>query len=227
MAHRNGVYKDKHGTWWARVNGQRQTLNTQKATWELYHDMQAVAERAAIARGDEGAPRLQGHEIIILRGVPGCGKTTWARAYISERYWYKRIGRDDLRKMLDFGEYSAHNEKFIRQVRDRLIRECLQDGYSVIIDDTNLKNRDIREIGRAAFIYSHVIGVQRDVAVPIRIIDFDTPLEECIQRDALRERPVGAERIREMHNEFHGVVSENMMERMRVAVESVDALLRC
>jgi predicted kinase len=32
----------------------------------------------------------------------------------------------------------------------------------------------------------------------VSVIQMDTPLDECIRRDSLREKPVGEERIREM-----------------------------
>lgn len=88
-------------------------------------------------------------EVIILRGLPGSGKTTWAKGYILEHETYKRISRDYLREMLHF-EYIAEFEPFVREVRDKLIRECLTRGKSVVVDDTNLKTRDIQEIRRAA-----------------------------------------------------------------------------
>jgi predicted kinase len=192
--YRDEVYQDKHGTWWARYQGKRQTLNTGKVHSDLLQEMKDEADRAARLRNDPDVRGLNGLELIILRGIPGSGKSTWAREFVSRCSWFKRISRDDLRQMLDGGKYSAHNEKFIKQVRNRLIRECLRDGWSVIVDDTNLKDRDIREIRMCAFIDFE--------AVPVRIMDFDTPLEECIRRDRQRMNPVGAERIREMYVEY-------------------------
>lgn len=192
--HRNEIYRDKHGTWWARVNGKRKTLNTSSAHWALLHDMQDDADRAARLRKDPSIRQLNGLELIILRGIPGSGKSTWARGFVAACSWFKRISRDDLRQMLDGGRYAAYNEEFIRTTRNRLIRECLNDGCSVIVDDTNLKDRDIRDIRLFARIGSE--------AVPIRIMDFDTPLDVCIERDAQRATPVGAARIREMYVDY-------------------------
>lgn len=219
------VYQAKDGSWYARVNGRRRTLNTQAEHWRLFREMKADTERLAILNDEEDAPSLQGLEVIVLRGVPGCGKTTWAKEFIKARPWYKRVGRDILRQMFDFGEYDSDNEKFIRHMRKKIIRECLGEGHSVISDDTNLKERDIRDIKDAAEVYSHVIGVRRFVAVPIRIVEFDTPLEECIRRDAERTQPVGADRITEMYNKYYRVVSKEDMEAMRWAVEGIAQLL--
>jgi predicted kinase len=192
--YRNEVYRDKHGTWWARHQGKRQTLNTGRAHVELLRELKDEADRAARLRNDPDVRGLNGLELIILRGIPGSGKSTWARAFVARCTWFKRICRDDLRQMFDGGKYSAHNEEFIRKMRNHLIRECLRDGCSVIVDDTNLKDRDIRQIRSCAYIDME--------AVPVRIMDFDTPLVTCIERDAQRPVPVGAARIREMHAEF-------------------------
>ncbi len=192
--YRNEVYQDKHGTWWARHNGKRQTLNTGRAHVSLLKEMKDDADRAARLRNDPDVRQLNGLEMIILRGIPGSGKSTWAREFVATCPWYKRICRDDLRQMLDGGKYSPNNEKFICKIRDRLIRECLRDGSSVIVDDTNLKDRDMQAIKMCAFIDFD--------AVPFRIMDFDTPLNVCIERDALRPAPVGEARIREMYVDY-------------------------
>ena len=39
-------------------------------------------------------------KIIITRGIPGSGKTTWAKDVVKENSNYIRINRDDLRIML-------------------------------------------------------------------------------------------------------------------------------
>ena len=42
-------------------------------------------------------------------------------------------------------------------------------------------------------------------SVQVELVEFDTPLEECIARDAKRPKPVGAKRIREMHRQHYAV----------------------
>lgn len=132
-------------------------------------------------------------KVIILKGLPGSGKSTWAKEQL-EKYpgRYKRICKDDLRAMLDAGKWSKGNEKFVLKVRDTLILSALTEGYHPIIDDTNLHSKHdqaIREL---------VKGL-----ATVEIQDFtDVPLETCIERDLQRLHSVGEQVIRSMYRQF-------------------------
>ena len=135
-------------------------------------------------------------KVIMLRGLPASGKTTWSRDFIEEQAansWI-RINKDDLRKMFS-SEYSRGMEKFVLRARDILLSEALDDGKSVIIDDTNLNPAHERDIRAELAMYN----TGRKHPVQFEIKDFtDIPTEECIRRDYERENPVGEIVIREM-----------------------------
>jgi predicted kinase len=131
--------------------------------------------------------------IILTKGLPGSGKTTWALQQLEKHPGkYKRINKDSLRAMLDGGKHSKHRETFIVEARNALIAAALNAGYSVIVDDTNLSARhedDIRE--------------RFESLANIEIKDFtDVPLETCIERDRHRPNYVGEQVIRRMHRDF-------------------------
>lgn len=132
-------------------------------------------------------------QVIITKGLPGSGKSTWAKKQVSENpNGIKRISKDELRDMLDNGAHSNDAEKFILAARDSLISIALHAGKHVIVDDTNLapKHEDkIRQL---------VKGLAE-----VLIQDFtNVPIETCIARDLSRPRSVGEAVIRRMYNQF-------------------------
>lgn len=128
------------------------------------------------------------NKIIVLRGLPASGKSTYAKKLIEENpNKYKRINKDDLRSMLDGGKWSKNNEAFIVEARDALVKLALTNNYIPIVDDTNLHQKHIETLKNFG---------------ELEIIDFDTPVFECIERDLKRPNPVGAEVILRMFNDF-------------------------
>ena len=75
-------------------------------------------------------------KIIILKGLPASGKSTWAKEQVEKSQGgCKRVNKDDLRTMIDDGKFSKGNEKFVVQIRNNLIVEALKAGKHVIVDD--------------------------------------------------------------------------------------------
>ncbi len=141
---------------------------------------------------------------ILLRGLPASGKSTWAKKQVDDNPGkYKRISKDDLRLMLDNDKWSKSNEKFILKARDTLILLALQEGYHLLIDDTNLHPKHeatIRELVKGQAI--------------VEVKDFtDVDVETCIERDRHRPNYVGEQVIRKMYNDFlrpkHPTVAHN------------------
>lgn len=133
-------------------------------------------------------------QIIMTKGLPGSGKTTWARKMM-EAFpgMYKRINKDDLRAMLDAGMWSKKNENFVLQIRNLFINEALYSGYDVIVDDTNLHPKHEEDLRNLATKYGADFIIQ----------DFtDIPLSTCIERDSKRENSVGRNVILQMYNQF-------------------------
>lgn len=144
-------------------------------------------------------------KVIIAKGLPGSGKTTWAKkellAHPSE---YKRINKDDLRDMLDGGKWSKGNEKFVLHVRDKLIGEALSDGFSVIVDDTNLDPKHIRVLEALTTFYDEMFRLNKNSPrVEFEIKDFtDISVKACIKNDLKRNRSVGQDVIMDMYNRY-------------------------
>ena len=80
-------------------------------------------------RLDEIADILQrqaGPRLIVLRGLPGSGKSTWAREYMAQRSGAVRINRDDLREMLHGDRpWNVIDEAVTVRARDALIVQAV------------------------------------------------------------------------------------------------------
>jgi len=75
--------------------------------------------------------------IELLYGLPGSGKSKYAKEKVREDSTYKRVNKDDIRELLFSSVFNKENEKLTINIRDTLIYELLNKGYNVIVDDTN------------------------------------------------------------------------------------------
>lgn len=140
--------------------------------------------------------------LLIMRGLPASGKSTIAKQWVAEsRVNRVRINRDDLRTMIDDGEWiSGLTEPRIAKARDLLILGFLRQGKDVVVDDTNLPARVVRDL----------MDLARRTGATVEIQDLtEVPLETCIERDAKRyldnassRSYVGENVIRQFHQQF-------------------------
>lgn len=124
---------------------------------------------------------IQSKKIYILCGVPGSGKSTWARKQVEELDGKGIIiSRDAIRfSMLnDNDAYFAHEDEvfdeFIRQTQEAIND---QEHTSIFIDATHLNEKNRNKV------LSRVWRLGDDVVIGVY---FDIPLEECLRRNALR-----------------------------------------
>lgn len=131
-------------------------------------------------------------KILMLKGLPASGKSTFALNLIKEDDSYIRVNKDDIRKMIYGKTVPNKGEQNVEAIRDHIIRESLDRGFNIVVDDTNLANRHINRTKNIAAKF----GAEVEVKL------FDTPYEECLRRNALRENPIPEKVIKEMNNKF-------------------------
>ena len=132
-------------------------------------------------------------KLIMTKGLPGSGKTTWAKEFQRKNKDWSLICKDDLRKMLHQGVWSNGREKQILQVRDEIIKIMLKNKINVIVHDTNLAPKHEERLRQLA----------KENNASFEIKDFtDIPLEQCIKQDLLRFDSVGEKVIRDMWNQW-------------------------
>jgi predicted kinase len=137
-------------------------------------------------------------DLVITRGLPASGKTTFARDWCNGREGRVRVNRDDLRWNL-YGKYHGLTyleEETITRVQHAAVRKLLNSGSSVVVDDTNLRLKHARAWAEIA----------QEMGAAFWVINLPTPLDTCIMYDAERqdrgERYVGEDVIREMHKRY-------------------------
>jgi predicted kinase len=126
---------------------------------------------------------------IMLVGIPGSGKSTYAKYSMNESTKY--FSSDAIRKEL-WGDENCQQEhyKVFNLMQERTL-EALKNGYDVIYDATNLTRKSRRGIMNLLPTY-----------VKAKCIIVWASIEECIKRDTERERSVGEEVIKTMCRRF-------------------------
>lgn len=152
------------------------------------------------------------HELIVLQGIPSSGKTTWAKSWVNEDSEHRvRFNRDDIRNML--GKYWVPNrESIINAMYESFLNQAMLEGYDIVLDNINLNQKTLVEIKETVEEFNKWISLSPvDLHYEIRYQTFfDTPLEECIARDAKRENPIGEEVIRNTYNKYKDIINGNL-----------------
>lgn len=132
--------------------------------------------------------------LTITKGLPASGKTTWAKEQVlKSNLKTKRVNKDDLRAMIDSNQWTKANEKHIMAVRDLIVKHYLSNGFSVIVDDTNLSPTH----------EPHLEAIAAEFGTEFKVESFlDVSLATCILRNAKRENPVPEVAIKSMYNTF-------------------------
>lgn len=166
--------------------------------------------------------------VALLRGLPGAGKTTFARALRRALADRGSVGgivdRDPLREMLGGCDVappwlSPDEEAAIREGAHAMARALLERGRHVIVASLNLDPAHVQ-----AWAEVSAGAGARLVPVPLPV-----PVAECIRRDAGRPRSAGAEAILGLAAD-HGIRGDGAIPLVDVdaamARATIDAAMR-
>ncbi len=149
-----------------------------------------TAEIAPLLVHDKDRP-----QVVLMVGTPGCGKSTIAQSFEMLNGGFARVSRDQVReRLLDSAADQSQPERVEAAFKNEF-ENNLRQGLSVVVDNTNVfleQRTSVTELARS-------LGV-----VDFNLIVMLTPLEQCLARNAARERVVPPKVIYEMHTALHG-----------------------
>lgn len=126
-------------------------------------------------------------KLYIMVGLPGSGKSTIAREIDGTV-----VSSDEIRDCLYGSTDIQADSKRIFAFMDSATEDCLKDGRNVIYDATSL-TEEIR---------MRIIAWFKDIAEEIICIQMNTPIDECLRRNANRDRIVPEQVILHMAKIF-------------------------
>jgi predicted kinase len=135
-------------------------------------------------------------KLVICKGLPGSGKSTWAQAQPGAVV----VNKDTIRRKLEETGWvwSHEGEKEVISRQDNDIRAAFWSGVKLVIsDDTNLAPKHEARLKRLAV----------QLGAEVEIVDFTgVPIEVCIERDSKREGKarVGDKVIKDMATKYLG-----------------------
>lgn len=135
--------------------------------------------------------------LIITCGVPGSGKTTWAREKALSMGNTLLFSRDDLRESLYGGigsyRFSTEKEELISNIEQTGVRLGLASGKNVIVHDTNCKPGD-----KAKW-----LAIAKECNADFHIEYFDVHINELLKRNKTRgEKHIPPHRIWAMYKNY-------------------------
>lgn len=132
--------------------------------------------------------------LILLVGIPGSGKTTYAEEILKDKYYKDKtihLSSDKIRNEL-YGDESIQGDPCeVFSLMQKRAVEALNNGLNVIYDSTAITRKDragiIAACPKFVKIHCHIIW---------------SPIETCVKRDVIRERTVGKAVIDKMLKRF-------------------------
>lgn len=118
--------------------------------------------------------------LVICRGLPGSGKTTYAESAVtsSPRGTVARVNRDELRRRVFAREYLPDDGEFedvVTNLQHTMIRTLLGVGVSVVCDDTNLYQEHTAALMRLAYAAGRAMADRGFHSHPVRDVHSSGP----------------------------------------------------
>ena len=144
-------------------------------------------------------------KLIILVGIPGCGKTTYANKFLRKKNTFV-LSSDTIRKQVFGDENAQYNNKLIFSILFKRARSKLKQGMNVVIDATNISSATRKE----TLAYFSDLDLQKIATV------INAPIEVCISRDQKRTRSVGEEGVMKLAGRYEPPTLEEGFDEINI-----------
>ena len=116
-------------------------------------------------------------KVLILRGLPGSGKTTFAKKMVTDQPEWFRINKDDFRCMMNGDQpFSGKRERFVNKAEKAVAEMLLAQGKNVIVDNTHLTEGHLERWRNIA----------RENNAKFAVHEMKVHLDVCLARNMLR-----------------------------------------
>ena len=141
--------------------------------------------------------------VYILCGMPGAGKSTFCKNHLPN---CKVVSRDIIRFELGYTSSidkkcvgTKHQEQQVTIRENELIKEYLEAGYDIVLDNMN----------GGKYLKPTVENI-KSIVPNAKIIGYNivTPLEKCIER---RKDQISEVVMRNIHSRFHYIEKNNTL----------------
>lgn len=151
--------------------------------------------------------------LVVLIGLPGCGKSTFARRHFPET---AIVSSDLCRALVSDSETNQAASPQAFEVMGVIIAKRMELGRLVVADALHL-----RGAWRGPW-----LELARQHGYPAYAIVLDVPAAVCIERDAGRGRRVGAEvilnQVRRMAFDLEDLLAEGFTQAWRLGADVMD-----
>lgn len=150
-------------------------------------------------------------KLLVLRGLPASGKSTYAIKWVNEDPEHRlRISQDSIRMM--FGKYWLEDkvqlkkrESITNNINIELLKQCMFNQFDIVLDNMNLNTRTLSGIEDYVSYFNMKFVKLKGYKIEYKF--FKEPLNVLINRDSKRDKSVGADVITNLYNKYYAIVN--------------------
>ena len=179
---------DPYNLWHSEITKQLHISCDEKSIDFVFRECRRQFEAGSISTPSEAIARTyehrdQVHELVVLCGPSGTGKSTWIATHLNG---HVHISLDEIREEITGRRDRMNKEGQVLQLARKRLRECLGKKRDVVWDATNLRSDEraaLLSMGHDYHALSKIVvmavspataiarNAQRDHAVPTSVID--------------------------------------------------------